>query len=87
MMEETIFMKMMKEHFWCEFVDCTPTPKKWIEWCYVWKMKYKRYDWISKKEFYEVNKRNINKHLKSCRDDKEFNQLLTYMYDDIMSND
>jgi hypothetical protein len=37
--------------------------RKIIEWVYEWSMKYKRFEWMTLKEFYAMNLDEIEKHI------------------------
>lgn len=59
-----------------------------IEWIYEWSMNYKRFEWITLQEFYNMNMDSIEKHLlgKSWKW-IPFQQALNTIYSDIIDGD
>ncbi len=54
----------------------------WVNWVYEWVMKYRWYNGIWIEDFYDYNRKEIEKHLK-----KNFTMTLRNIYDDIRDND
>lgn len=84
LMETTIRIlqcEMQKRHK-KNSLDYTIENIEWTKWLYEWTMKYKWYYWIDIEDFYFINKKEIDKHLKN-----NFTMTLRNIYDDIREDD
>lgn len=56
-----------------------------IEWTYEWSMKYKRFEWMTLQEFYDINVDNLKKYI--GKPHEKCWRTIAIIYSDIIEND
>jgi len=61
--------------------------RDFYEGIYCAEMKYKSFYWMTKQEFYDINKKEIEKYIKKKHSNEDFQKVINTIYSDIIEWD